>query len=124
MLRTVRSAIKHNVKIGAHPGLDDIKGFGRRAFAVSEEEVYALALYQIGALKAIIEAEGGKLSHVKVCQICNSPKKKYPLTVTGSWGAILHPSRLSFPSSLIPQSPNIVLSGLSTPFRWSRRYIS
>ncbi|XAO27033.1 hypothetical protein I312_105875 [Cryptococcus bacillisporus CA1280] len=66
MLRTVRSAIKHNVKIGAHPGLDDIKGFGRRAFAVSEEEVYALALYQIGALKAIVEAEGGKLSHVKV----------------------------------------------------------
>lgn len=76
MLRTVRSAIKHNVKIGAHPGLDDIKGFGRRAFAVSEEEVYALALYQIGALKAIVEAEGGKLSHIKVCPACNSPKKK------------------------------------------------
>lgn len=76
MLRTVRSAVKHNVKIGAHPGLDDIKGFGRRAFAVSEEEVYALALYQIGALKAIVEAEGGKLSHVKVCPACNSPKKK------------------------------------------------
>lgn len=75
MLRTVRSAIKHNVKIGAHPGLDDIKGFGRRAFAVSEEEVYALALYQIGALKAIVEAEGGKLSHVKVCQACKSPEK-------------------------------------------------
>lgn len=79
MLRTVRSAIKHNVKIGAHPGLDDIKGFGRRAFAVSEEEVYALALYQIGALKAIVEAEGGKLSHVKVCQACN-PKKKQKKT--------------------------------------------
>lgn len=82
MLRTVRSAIKHNVKIGAHPGLDDIKGFGRRAFAVSEEEVYALALYQIGALKAIVEAEGGKLSHVKVCQACN-PKKNKKKSING-----------------------------------------
>lgn len=69
MLKTVRSALKYNVKIGAHPGLDDIKGFGRRVFAISEEEVYALALYQIGALKAIVEAEGGNCRMSKYVQL-------------------------------------------------------
>jgi UPF0271 protein len=44
MLKTVRSALQHGVRIGAHPGLDDIKGFGRRRFDVTEDEVYSLAL--------------------------------------------------------------------------------
>lgn len=66
MLRTVRAGIKYGVKIGAHPGLDDIKGFGRRRLDVTPDEVYSGALYQLGALKAIVEAEGGKMSHVKV----------------------------------------------------------
>ena len=44
MLRTVREAIKHNVGIGAHPGLDDIKGFGRRKFDITTDEVYSLGL--------------------------------------------------------------------------------
>ncbi|KAL7418999.1 hypothetical protein Q5752_006683 [Cryptotrichosporon argae] len=66
MLQTVRLALKNGVKVGAHPGLDDIKGFGRRRFAVTPDEVYSLALYQLGALKTMVEAEGGALSHVKV----------------------------------------------------------
>ncbi|WOO82924.1 Lactam utilization protein lamB [Vanrija pseudolonga] len=65
MLKTVRSAIKHGVRIGAHPGLDDVRGFGRRKLEVTDDEVYAMALYQLGALKAIVEAEGAKVSHVK-----------------------------------------------------------
>ena len=66
MVRTVRAAIKYGVKMGAHPGLDDVKGFGRRKIDVSPDDIYASTLYQLGALKAIIEAEGGKFSHVKV----------------------------------------------------------
>ena len=66
MVRTVRAAIKYGVKMGAHPGLDDVKGFGRRKIDVSPHDIYASTLYQLGALKAIIEAEGGKFSHVKV----------------------------------------------------------
>lgn len=65
MLRMVRLAKKHNVGIGAHPGLDDIKGFGRRRLDMTEDEVYSLALYQLGALKAMVDAEGAKLAHVK-----------------------------------------------------------
>jgi UPF0271 protein len=65
MLRMVRLAKSHGVGIGAHPGLDDIKGFGRRRLELTPDEVYALALYQLGALKAMVDAEGAQLSHVK-----------------------------------------------------------
>jgi len=44
MLKTVRAAIQNSVKIGVHPGLDDIKGFGRRKIDVTPDEVSALAL--------------------------------------------------------------------------------
>lgn len=65
MKKTVRLAIKHGVAIGAHPGFPDLQGFGRRNMALSDEEVYDTVIYQIGALKAIVEAEGADLHHVK-----------------------------------------------------------
>ncbi|MGD6849953.1 LamB/YcsF family protein [Rossellomorea aquimaris] len=65
MKQTVTNALSHNLKIGAHPGLPDLQGFGRRMIQVTPEEAYALVQYQIGALLAFIEAQGGKLSHVK-----------------------------------------------------------
>lgn len=65
MLTTVRAAIAAGVAIGAHPGLPDLQGFGRRAMAMSSEEVYALVLYQAGALQAFAKSQGGKLHHVK-----------------------------------------------------------
>lgn len=65
MKQTVTHALSHNLKIGAHPGLPDLQGFGRRLIQVTPEEAYALVQYQIGALFAFIQAQGGKLSHVK-----------------------------------------------------------
>lgn len=65
MKQTVTNALSHNLKIGAHPGLPDLQGFGRRMIQVTPEEAYALVQYQIGALLAFIKAQGGKLSHVK-----------------------------------------------------------
>ncbi|NGZ77218.1 LamB/YcsF family protein [Saccharibacillus alkalitolerans] len=65
MRRTVRLALEAGVSIGAHPGLPDLVGFGRRNMDVSADEVYAMTLYQIGALEAIARAEGGVLRHVK-----------------------------------------------------------
>ncbi|MDT9024434.1 MULTISPECIES: LamB/YcsF family protein [Rossellomorea] len=65
MKQTVTNALSHNLKIGAHPGLPDLQGFGRRMIQITPEEAYALVQYQIGALLAFIEAQGGKLSHVK-----------------------------------------------------------
>ncbi|MGM0751031.1 MAG: LamB/YcsF family protein [Bacillota bacterium] len=65
MKQTVTNALNHNLKIGAHPGLPDLQGFGRRMIHVTPEEAYALVQYQIGALLAFVKAQGGMLSHVK-----------------------------------------------------------
>jgi UPF0271 protein len=65
MKRTVRLALKYSVAIGAHPGLPDLQGFGRREMAVSAEEAYDMVIYQIGALAAFVQSEGGILHHVK-----------------------------------------------------------
>lgn len=66
---TIREAVSRAVHagaaIGAHPGLPDRQGFGRREMAVSPSEVYDITLYQIGALDAFVRASGGKLKHVK-----------------------------------------------------------
>ncbi len=65
MRETVRLARAHGVAVGAHPGLPDLVGFGRRNMSVSPREVEDLVLYQIGALAAIAVAEGMTLQHVK-----------------------------------------------------------
>src|SRR5699024_1476899 len=43
-LKTVQSAFKKNVAIGAHPGLQDLIGFGRRQIMVTPEETYDLEI--------------------------------------------------------------------------------
>ncbi|MBS7525446.1 5-oxoprolinase subunit PxpA [Fusibacter paucivorans] len=65
MKRTVALALKHYVKIGAHPGFDDLAGFGRKTMNISPAEVGPLMHYQIGALYGIVRAQGGELHHVK-----------------------------------------------------------
>ena len=65
MRRTVRSCLEYGVRIGAHPGLPDLQGFGRRAMALSADDGCDITLYQIGALQAIAAAEGGLVEHVK-----------------------------------------------------------
>ena len=65
MRATVRMARAAGVAVGAHPGLPDLAGFGRRDMAVAPREVEDLVLYQIGALAAIAAAEGARLQHVK-----------------------------------------------------------
>jgi UPF0271 protein len=65
MAATVRRAAERGIALGAHPGLPDRQGFGRRAMAVGPQEVYNLVLYQIGALAGFVRAEGARLSHVK-----------------------------------------------------------
>ena len=61
----VKAAIAKNVHIGAHPGLPDLLGFGRREMAISPEDAYNYVMYQTGALQAFIQANGGTLHHVK-----------------------------------------------------------
>ncbi|WP_053377466.1 LamB/YcsF family protein [Paenibacillus sp. FJAT-27812] len=63
--RTVKLAIAHDVAIGAHPGLPDLAGFGRRAMDISPDEAYELTVYQLGAVYAFAKSEGGVIAHVK-----------------------------------------------------------
>lgn len=65
MRQCVRWALANGVAIGAHPSFPDRANFGRSEMHLPPEEVYAGVLYQIGALAAIAQAEGGRLSHVK-----------------------------------------------------------
>jgi 5-oxoprolinase (ATP-hydrolysing) subunit A len=63
--KTVRAALDKGVAVGAHPGLPDLQGFGRRTMAISAAEAYDIVIYQIGAVAAFAQAFGGKLTHVK-----------------------------------------------------------
>ncbi|MFD1032773.1 LamB/YcsF family protein [Metaplanococcus flavidus] len=65
MRKTVRMALEKDVAIGAHPGFQDLQGFGRRNLQLTAIEIYELVVYQIGALNAFVKAEGGLLQHVK-----------------------------------------------------------
>lgn len=65
MWKTVRAAKRHSIKVGAHPGLPDREGFGRREMKLSRQEVAALVLYQCGALQAFLAMEGMTMSHIK-----------------------------------------------------------
>jgi UPF0271 protein len=65
MRRTVRLALGSGVAPGAHPGLPDLMGFGRRKMAVSLAEIRDYVAYQVGALWAFARAEGARLQHVK-----------------------------------------------------------
>jgi 5-oxoprolinase (ATP-hydrolysing) subunit A len=65
MRRTVRLAREHGVAVGAHPGFQDLAGFGRREMRLSPQEIEDLVLYQVGALEAIARSGGVRLAHVK-----------------------------------------------------------
>jgi UPF0271 protein len=62
---TIRMAKAHGVAVGAHPGLPDLVGFGRRELNVTPAEAEDLVLYQVAAVAGIARAEGIALQHVK-----------------------------------------------------------
>jgi UPF0271 protein len=65
MRQTVALARQHGVGLGAHPGLPDLVGFGRRNMEVTLEEIRDFVTYQIGALQAVAAIQGARLQHVK-----------------------------------------------------------
>ncbi len=65
MRRSVELATANGVALGAHPGLPDLAGFGRRSMALSPTEAADACLYQYSALRGFAEAAGARLAHVK-----------------------------------------------------------
>ena len=65
MRATIALARDRGVAIGAHPGFQDLVGFGRREIKASPAEVEDLVLYQVAALAGMASAQGVRLQHVK-----------------------------------------------------------
>lgn len=65
MTKAVRIAKENGVSIGAHPGFNDLWGFGRRQIQMEASDLEYMITYQIGALQAIARAAGQRVTHVK-----------------------------------------------------------
>lgn len=66
MRTSVALAHAHDVAVGAHVGLPDRLGFGRREIPTTAQEAYDLCLYQVGALDGFLRAQGGAMQHLKL----------------------------------------------------------
>ncbi len=58
-------AARHGVAVGAHPGFEDRKSFGRTELRLASGEVYLLVTRQVSALADAVRAGGQRLAHVK-----------------------------------------------------------
>ena len=65
MQRLVTQAVADGVSIGAHPGFNDLWGFGRRRIDMSPRELEYMIAYQIGALQAMACYANSKVTHLK-----------------------------------------------------------
>lgn len=101
MRQTVKMAIERGVGIGAHPGLPDLLGFGRRNMDVTSQEVYDMVVYQIGALYGFVKVEGGELQHVKPHGALYNMAAKNPALAK------------AIAQAVYKVDPNLILFGLS-----------
>ena len=58
-------AKQHNVVVGAHIGFNDIQGFGNRPMQLSEDEIEAIVLYQVGAIMSFAKSFKMEIEHVR-----------------------------------------------------------
>lgn len=61
----IRLAITHRVRIGAHPSFPDRENFGRTGMQLPFATLRSHLLYQLGAIDALVKAQGVQLSHIK-----------------------------------------------------------
>ena len=65
MQRLVTQAVAEGVSIGAHPGFNDLWGFGRRRIDMNPRELEYMIAYQIGALRAMASYANARVTHLK-----------------------------------------------------------
>lgn len=65
MAKTFRLAKEKGVAVGAHPGFDDLAGFGRRRIPLTAGEIERIVAYQLGAAQALAAYAGHRISYVK-----------------------------------------------------------
>ncbi|MEY8882422.1 LamB/YcsF family protein [Donghicola sp. XS_ASV15] len=66
MAQTIAQAKAAGVAVGAHPGFDDLQGFGRRDLKLTEAELTVLVQYQLGAFMGMAAAAGVPVAHLKL----------------------------------------------------------
>ena len=65
VLELLQHAKNHNLNVGVHPGLNDPENFGRLESNLSEHQIFAECLFQVGALISLADFACIKLSHLK-----------------------------------------------------------
>ena len=65
MLQLCTLAKENGVSVGAHPGFNDLWGFGRRRIQMKASDLEYMVAYQIGALQAMAAYAGLKVTHLK-----------------------------------------------------------
>ena len=101
MRETVKLAIANGVKIGAHPGLPDLNGFGRREMNITPQEAYDMIIYQVGALQGFLTIFNENMQHVKPHGALYNMAAKNPAIAS------------AIAQAVYDISPSIVLFGLS-----------
>jgi UPF0271 protein len=81
---TLALAARHGVQVGAHPGYPDREHFGRLERDLSEEAVFEMCLYQVGALAGLARSSRRPLEHIKphgalYNQACRDEKYARPI---------------------------------------------
>ncbi len=65
MYQTLALAKDNGVVVGAHPGYQDIPGFGRRSLKLDQQQLINAIVYQVGALTAMAKMHGLDVEYVK-----------------------------------------------------------
>ena len=97
MNETVKMCVEKGVVIGAHIGYPDLQGFGRRKMDMKEDEIYNMALYQLGALEAFTRVYGTKIRHINGHGALGNLSHKDPMVAH----AIVHAAHDFDPNLLI-----------------------
>lgn len=63
---TIKLALKHQVKIGAHPSFPDKLNFGRKIIDISENDLYDSLCQQILLFSQTCDEIGTRMNHVKL----------------------------------------------------------
>lgn len=67
MHQTATDVLNKGIDLGAHPGFNDLWGFGRRKIVGdSPADIEKMLIYQIAAMQGIAQAVGHRVTHVKL----------------------------------------------------------
>ena len=67
MHRTLELAKENGVGVGAHPGFNDLYGFGRRQISgENPRDIEKMLIYQVGAIQGMAASLGMRVTHYKI----------------------------------------------------------